>query len=87
MVLAFLYLKIEGYIGAGRDDRAELTQAELTQADLTQGRLDPHAAARLGRDFQTRPCNTCIRGRCLRSTISTLIAGYRFTGGQSLINR
>ena len=43
MVLAFLYLKIEGYIGAGRDDRAELTQAELTQADLTQGRLDPHS--------------------------------------------
>ena len=42
-VLAFLSLKIVGYIGPGRNDRAELTRADLTQADLTQGRLDPHS--------------------------------------------
>ena len=37
MVLAFLYLKIVGFIGADRDDQAKLTRADLTQADLTQG--------------------------------------------------
>ena len=36
-----------GYIGPGRDDRAELTRADLTQADLTQGRLDPHSKREL----------------------------------------
>ena len=44
MVLAFLLLKMLGYIGPGQDDWAELTWANLTQANLTQGRLDPHSS-------------------------------------------